>query len=480
MNLRLVILLTTIAVVCPATVGAELPRDKNFWPILVQRPADEDGVRKWTSLGPFLYGSNNDLGDELIGFRPVYHSLDTADGSKSRSFIYPLWYREYDAATDDNRWTILNLINSRSTEDEEDRFSVWPLYFSRDTGEPETSYKAFFPIYGDITQRFGQYRLQWAPFPFYVRYESGGAVTTSTPWPFIKNISGENHRGFEFWPLAGHREEVGVSSRQYLLWPLIYDRHTGLDTDTPSRRSGVLPFYAAEDGPGYHSRTYGWPFFGYSKRTSPTNYRQTNLFWPLWVQGRGDTRYVNRWAPFYTHSVSPARKQTWFMWPLWRDRQWSSQHLDHRRQQVLYFVYHAEVQTSRQSPDLPAAVKRHVWPLFSQWNDGAGRAQFQAFSPLEVFFPHNERMRQHWSPLFAVYRFNQKAPGEARHSWLWDAVTFERSDERQTREFHFGPIFNYTAGPDGRRWGFLGGLLDFDLPANGSLAAKSALLSTQP
>jgi len=479
MNLRLVLWLTTTAATCLAAALPAFATERNVWPFWVEHTS-EDNVNRWGALGPFIYGSGNTEGDRLRGLRPLLHDLTAADGSRSRSFIYPLWYREYDAASDESKWTILNLINSRSGSGNDDRFSVWPLYFSRDTGEAETSYRALFPLYGDISQRFGQYRLKWAPFPLYVRYESDGAVITSTPWPFIKSISGDNHRGFEVWPLWGQREEIGVSSRQYMLWPLIYRRRDNLDTDESSHRVGILPFYAAESSAGYESRTYGWPFFGYSRRTYPVVYKQTNFFWPLWVQGRGEERYVNRWAPFYSRSVTPSRDQTWALWPVWRDRRWSSEHLDHQRQQLLYFVYHSEVQTSRQSPDLDPAVKRHLWPVLSQWDNGAGRVQFQALSPIEVFFPHNERMRQLWSPLFALYRFDQQSPGEFRHSLLWDTITYARSEDLETKEFHLGPLFNYTAAPSGKTWGLLGGLFKMNFSSAGELSATSALFPDHP
>jgi hypothetical protein len=472
---RLATALAVATVALSATAGAERMQERNFWPFWVGQSSDAAGVERWSALGPILHGSRDNQGDSLLGVRPLFQEITTAGGSSARSIIYPLWYHEYDVPTDETRWTILNLINSTSGDAQDDHFSIWPVYFSRDTGETESSYRAVFPIYGDINQRFGQSRITWALFPLYVRYENGGAITTSTPWPFIKNHHGDGYRGFAFWPLLGEREEVGVSSSQYLLWPLIYQQVDQLDTAAPSTRLGVLPFYASETSPGFESKTLLWPFLGYSQRTSPTRYNQTNWLWPLWVQGRGETRYVNRWAPFFSYSKSLSREQTWVAWPLWRDRQWQSERLDHHRQQFLYFVYHSEVQTSRQSPDIRPAVKRHLWPMVSHWNNGAGRVQTQLLSPLEVFFPHNERARQMWSPLFALYRYNQTEPGEYRHSLLWDAVTYTQSETRQSREFHLGPLFHYRADPAGTQWGILAGLLRINRPADQGLRASSIL-----
>lgn len=475
MILRLATALAVVGVAFSSTARAEPMQERNYWPFWVERDLESNGVKRWGSLGPLAFGSQNEAGDRLRGFRPLFHDFKSDEGSTSRSVVYPLWYREYAAPEDQHRWTILNLINSKTGAGNDDRFAVWPIYFSRETGEPETSYRAVFPIYGDISQRFGQSQLEWAPFPLYVRYEKNGAVTTSTPWPFIKNYHGENQRGFAVWPLAGKREVPGVSSNRYLLWPLLYQKEGDLDTAEPSYRAGFLPLYATETSAGYRSETFGWPFFGYSRRTSPVVYKQNNFFWPLWVQGRGEDRYVNRWPPLYSYSKTPSREQTWLAWPLWRDRQWSSEHLDHRRQQLLYFVYHSEVQTSRQSPDAEAAVKRHLWPLVSHWNNGAGRVQIQLLSPLEVFFPHNERMSQMWSPLFALYRFDQKSPGEFRHSVLWDAITFARSDSQQSREFHLGPLFNFRSDATETQWGILAGLFRVSRPAGQGLRAGSFL-----
>ena len=465
------------ACLCAAAADAVQPEENNLWPIRVTQLADAEGVERWSSLGPLSFGSIDEAGNELRGFRPLWHRFDGEDGSTAVSIAYPFWYHIADGTSDRERWTFFNLINSDSGSDQTDRFSVWPFYFSRDTGEKKSSYRALFPIYGDIKNRFGQGRLEWLLAPLFVRYQNDHEITTATPWPFLKIIRGAGHTGFEFWPLAGKRENTGVSQRQFLLWPLGFQSKANLDTDAPTYRSGFLPFYAQTDSPGFRSESFLWPFFGYVDRTSPVRYHAKHLLYPFWVQGRGEERYVNRWAPFFSQSRSPARTQTWMLWPLWRDRQWDSNHLHHHRQQLLYFLYYAEVQQSLQSPDLAPAIKRHVWPLFSHWDNGAGQVQVQAFSPFDVFFPHHKRMRQMWSTLFAIYRFDQSRPGEIRHSFLWDAITYADSAERHHREFHLGPLFDYTRNAEGKRWGFLAGLLSIERTANGSLRASSRLPS---
>ncbi|MCC5022487.1 MAG: hypothetical protein J6386_06680 [Candidatus Synoicihabitans palmerolidicus] len=235
----------------------------------------------------------------------------------------------------------------------------------------------------------------------------------------------------------------------------MYRKQSRLDSDSPTLQAGVLPFYAIDRSTGYISEPYLWPFLGYVDRTEPYVYHARHYLWPLWVQGRGDQRRINRWAPFYAHSTIKGHDKTWAMWPLWRQASWKDQALLHERRQLLYLIYHETKQSSLTNPDAPSASKVHLWPFFTAWNNGAGRKQFQTLSPLEVFLPFQERTRQLWSPLFSVYRFNQTSPGETRHSVLWDAFTWARSEESDRREIHLGPLVGFISDPEQERIGFL-------------------------
>ena len=443
-----------------ASAGGLYASETNLWPVWVERTDETTQQQTLTALGPLLFETSFPGGDSVEGFRPLWDKTRSAEGSRQTgSLLYPLVHWDTDHATGDQSWTVFNLINfAHSPANETRGFDIWPFYFSRETGDPETSYHALMPLYGDIAQRFSQDRFSWVLFPLYGRFEKGDLVTTTTPWPFIKTITGEHHRGFEFWPLGGYREETGVSAESFALWPLIYRRTTGLDTSTPSLQAGVLPFYAVDRQPGYLSETYLWPFFGYVDRTAPYRYHARHYLWPFWVQGRGDQRRINRWAPFYSHSQIKDLDKTWVLWPLWRQATWNDAQLRHEKRQLLYFVFNETIQHDRDDPDLAPARKTHLWPLFSSWDNGAGQKQFQTLSPIEVFLPHQERTRRLWSPLFAIYRFNQTAPGETRHSLLWDAVTYASSDKSDTKEFHLGPLAEYYSDSSSARIGFLSGL----------------------
>jgi hypothetical protein len=100
-----------------------------------------------------------------------------------------------------------------------------------------------------------------------------------------------------------------------------------------------------------------------------------------------------------------------------------------------------EQHSLRHSAAAPAE-KVHIWPLLSAWDNGAGRRQYQFPSPFEALFPNNETVRQNWTPLFALYRYDQRAPGDIRASLFWDAITWTRDDARSRSAFHLGPLLS--------------------------------------
>jgi hypothetical protein len=464
MKIRLLSALLVAGLALIASAGGVGATESNYWPFWVERTDALTGLTTTSALGPLYFTQSTPDGLEISGFRPFWDDVCRMEGDSqlAGSFGYPLAHWESDPATGYDKWTIFNLINFDQLSPEgPSGFDIWPFYFSRDSGDEATSYRALFPLYGDITHRFSQDRFNWVLFPLYGRFQKGDAVTTTTPWPFIKTVTGEGHRGFELWPLGGYREETGVTTDAFALWPLLYRQQTHLDAPLSSLKAGFLPFYALDRQPGYRSETYLWPFFGYVDRTAPYRYHARHYLWPLWVQGHGDDRSINRWAPFYSHSRIKGHDKTWVLWPLWRQATWTDATLQHERRQFLYFLYHETTQRDRVNPDLAPARKTHVWPLFSSWDNGAGQKQWQTLSPIEVFLPHQERTRRLWSPLFALYRFNQTAPGETRRSLLWDAVTYARSEELDTREFHLGPLLGFSSHADGERIGFLTGLFGF-------------------
>jgi hypothetical protein len=223
-----------------------------------------------------------------------------------------------------------------------------------------------------------------------------------------------------------------------------------------------LPLFTRATAPGFVDENFVWPFFGFTERTSPYRYSEQRYLWPFFVQGRGDDRYVNRWGPFYTHSVVKGNDSTWIGWPIWHVTTFADDDVQEKKTQLFYFVYWDLDESSLSRPSLAHAYKRHLWPLFSAWDNGAGSRQFQLPSPLEVFFPSNPDIRETWAPFFSIFRYDHRPTGESRTSLLWNAVTWRKDAGEGLVEFHVGPILGMVRNPAGDKWTILG----FDFGSN--------------
>jgi len=302
-------------------------------------------------------------------------------------------------------------------------------------------------------------RLSWAPFPLYVETVKKGTHVTYVPWPVVKVIQGSEN-GFALWPLFGVTTGPAPARHSFFLWPLIWDntlepRPDAPEGAAPGTEFGFLPFYTRETAPGMISENYLWPFFGYTERTLPYRYSERRYFWPFFVQGHGDDRLVNRWGPFYTHSDIKGTDTTWVGWPLWHRKTWVDGDIRQTKTQFFYFVYWSLDEASVSRPAAAPAYKRHLWPLLSVWDNGAGSRQVQFPSPLEVFFPDNPDMRETWTPLFSIYRYDRRPTGETRNSLLWGAVTWRRDASQDLVEFHLGPLIGMRRRPGGPGWSIL-------------------------
>jgi hypothetical protein len=448
--------------------GAE--RERNAWPFRVDQLDAAGNPAAWQGIGPLFFSRPLPEGGRAFGLRPLWVARNDAAGKRtSTAFLYPVFFARSDAAV--RSWSVLNLINHRepaagtATGSTIGGLDVWPFYFSRDTGSPETSYRAVFPIAGEVRDRFYRERVSWLFFPLYLRTEARGVVGKSYVWPFVRTASGGGVDRFALWPLLGWRNVAGVSRENYYLWPFTYRRTTGLDTAAPVESGAVLPFYAYERSAEVTSETFVWPFFGYVDRTAPYRYHEVRYFWPLFVQGAGEDRVRSRWAPFYTHSVIQGYDKQWVLWPLYRRDRWDEGDLARTQTRVLYFLYRSETQRRAGRDDGPVAIKDHLWPLYSRWDNGAGRRQFQLLSPFGSFFPNNEDIKESWAPLLALYRRDVQGPREVRESYLFDLVTRRRSGDEA--EFHLGPLYGAVQSPAGTQIEIGRGLLTLQRTAGG-------------
>ena len=447
----------------------------NAWPVYVLHEDPAGQVQSWSSLGPLLFSGpfpSPDAG-HVSGLRPLYVELRDSD-STNTDILYPLFfYRRY---SDSYSWSVFQLINhqgiyagvTKAGGQTDRRLDIWPFYFSHVTDDPLNTYRALFPVYGTIRGQLGFESLSWTLFPLYVASQRKGTHTTYAPFPFVRVATGAED-GFALWPLFGATKGPGTARHFFCLWPLVWQNTLETPPDAPAgaapgTQTGFLPFYTRERSPGSVSENYLWPFFGYTERTSPDRYSERRYFWPFLVQGRGSESVVERWGPFYTHSNVKGTDSTWVGWPLWKRTEWAYGDIRQTRTQFFYFVYWSGEQESVSRPAAAHAYKRHLWPLVSAWDNGAGGRQVQVPSPMEVFFPNNPDMRETWSRFFTLYRFDRRPTGETRNSLLWDAVTWRRGAGEGLEEFHLGPLLGMRRTPSGPGWTILG--FDFGAKLN--------------
>jgi hypothetical protein len=413
------------------------------------------------AAGPFFEHDTTPTYEVHAAIRPFFvRGDDSATASGWDSVLYPVYIHRY--FPNGSRWAVFELINGSHSISEGshpiDTFEIWPIYWHYDNGVREESYDAVFPIAGTLRNRLFYKRIDWFGFPAFVRLEQSDHVDTCILWPIFRHRQGPESKGFGVWPLAGHFEKTGAYSRNYLLWPLGYSNFTTLPATKGGgelHQFGILPLYAQETAPGLVSRTFFWPFFGYTKETAPRrNYGEVRFFYPFGVEGRGDDIYVNRLLPVYAHEMRPGYDKHWYAWPLYRRVERREDALDIRKDSVLYFVFSNEVQTAA-GKDFEAR-KTQFWPLFGYSDNGAGARQFQLLNPFEPLYGGNEAIRQSWSPLFAVYRFEENGD-ELRHSVLWDLFLYDR-DAKKT-EFSIGPLFKREKGDGSASWSVAKGLI---------------------
>jgi hypothetical protein len=439
----------------------------NGWPAIVLQKDAVGQTQSCSSLGPFLFSEPTPGPDagHADGFRPFYVKI-YGEGNVKTDILDPLFfYRQY---PDNYKWSILELINGEGVDanatkaggPKDKHFDIWPVYFSHETDDPVDTYHALLPIYGTIKFRLGYDQIFWAPFPVFVQTYKKGTHVTYVPWPVIRFIHGAAN-GFAIWPLFGNTSGPGVARNAYYLWPLIWNNTleppiNAPDGTGPGTEFGVLPIYTRETAPGYLSENWVWPFFGHTERTLPFRYSEQRYFWPFFVQGRGDSRLVNRWGPFFTHSNVKGTDSTWFGWPFWHRTKFTDGDIDQTKTQFFYFVYWELLEKSASRLALAPAYKKHLWPIVSIWDNGAGSRQLEFPSPLEVFFPDNPDVRETWTPLFTLYRYDHRPTGETHQSILWNAITWRSDSNGDLDEFHVGPLLGMRRVPGTRTWTILG------------------------
>lgn len=421
----------------------------DFWPLYTEdcQGWREDGGQT-NILGPLLESGYNEK-ESWTAIRPIAGRYYDNDCNESENyFLYPLLSNQTSPYI--SNFNILNLLKGRKEFNRDGkllsrRLTLFPIFMNHYDGIEGTNCMSIFPLFGNVRNFFGQDRIKWTLFPLSLSLTKCKVTTHHLFWPFIRWQDGPGAGGGGIWPLYTRYYVDGKYDKTFVLWPLIYYERICIPDVGVETRHAFLPFYEYRSSPNLEVRRFIWPFFAHIKQKEPC-YEETQYLWPLFVQGRGETTYVNRWAPFYTRSIRRDVDRRWIMWPVLNIRQWVHDDIHIKQERFLYFLFTKQTQRSCSNPELAPAFKTSLWPLFSYWDNGAGRKQLQILSPFEPLFPNNKGIKRMYNPIFGIFRASVE-DCTAKQSFLWDLIAAEKSPSHQ--KFSIGPIVSLESSSDG-------------------------------
>jgi hypothetical protein len=393
-----------------------------LWPLLDYRDSPKDDYRNLSLLGPlFKFQQNKEGRDTAV--RPLfYRTASRQNDTSSSEYLYPLASR--DVSPEVTTFQVLKLIQSNSYRkhepEEQDETMFFPFYISG-RSEKYGPYTAVVPFYGHIYERFWRDEYHFVLFPLYGRTVKKGTTTSNYLYPFFSTIHGERESGFQFWPLYGQSAKEGSYSKHFALWPFIFVENLGLDTDNPTHKLSVLPLYSATDSPQKKSRSYLWPFFGYTEDVAKDQH-EVDYFWPFWLTVRGSKRNVTSLLPFYSEDQGRENLKRWYMWPLLKHEEIRSPSYTQDLDRVLFFLY----SDSRETWVKDGSERRRTafWPLFVFKKETRGVKSLTMPAPVEPVFDR-EGIEKNWAPLWRVYQQRWDDAGESAVSFLWNLYWHE-------------------------------------------------------
>lgn len=413
-------------------------------------PLPPPKTEKAWRIGPLVERARTEDGDSLLAIRPFFsHELAAADQREDFDLLWPFGIHR--RANDRWRWRLLlayGLGDSEGEEEEAYRFRVLPFYFSGRTREGQ-SYRALFPLYGEISDFLWLGDASFALFPLYGKSESHGTTTRTFLWPFYLTRHGERIDQLRLWPFYGKRSTTGFSAgtHSFALWP--FWSHVRMDNASVSGSGYVLfPLYGSSR---YESRSYGTergfmllpPLIGLTR--SESGYRSLRAPWPFIRQLDDGARRERHWWPLYGTAEDTGSSRWYALWPIISRNRWHSEKHATASFNVMPFYYSQsfEPETSANEAGAggtPVAERyRRLWPLFS-WQRRGEATRLRI--PELTLFHKNQAIERNWAPLWSLFVRQKRADGAYSTDILWGLASWGR-DSRQRSFRQFLWIFNF-------------------------------------
>lgn len=434
-----------------------------LWPLIDYRESPSEGFSNLGILGPLIkIQSRPD--DNIVAVRPlIYREEQVKNSSVATDYLYP--FASTDTTPEVSRFQFLKLVQKNSYRKDQpestERDSMFFPFYISGTSKKYGPYTSVLPFYGNIYERFWRDEYHFVLFPLYGSTVKKGTVSRNYLYPFFNTVSGENESGFHVWPLYGQAAKEGVYRKRFVLWPIFMQDSRGLDTDNPTEKLFILPLYAATDSPKKTSRTFLWPFFGYSEdRGLKENER--DFLWPFVWTVRGEQRQVDSYLPFYFHEQKTDSSRSWYLWPILRRDTLASEAFRQERDRILYFLY----TDNRESWQKDGASRRRTafWPLFVYNRDSRGVMTLGIPAPVEPVLDR-EGIEKSWAPFWRLYHQKWNDNGDSAASFLWNLYWHEVRGDSLAYELF--PLVSYRGIQRGTDLSFLKGLVRYRTGAEG-------------
>jgi hypothetical protein len=428
-----------------------------LWPLFDYRENSAAKTSKLSILGPLLTFERTEE-NQSSAFRPLFHTEEDHQHTRASSYyIYPLASSEI--TPDVTKMEFLQVLQKNTfrkaePDERENQSMLFPFYISGESRK-YGSFTSVFPIYGDIYERFWRDEYHYALFPVYGRTVNKGTTNYHFLWPFFSITSGEKESGFGFWPLYGQASKEGVYNSSYALWPIFSKETRGINTAEPSHRFTILPLYSSFDSPSVTSRTWLWPFFGYSTDLKKQE-EEHDYLWPFWLTISGKKHNAVRFLPFYSDERTEDSTRSWYLWPIYRNDTMQSPHYRQERDKVLFFLYTNKLESWAQ--DGKERQRTALWPLFLYNRNTDGERSLSFPAPVEPILD-KDGIEKLWAPLWRIYVQKWNDEGDSSLSILWNLYWHENSDDYLGVELF--PLFRYRASESFSELQILKGLLNY-------------------
>jgi hypothetical protein len=416
--------------------------------------------------GPFFYVQNEtESGARTAAFVPIFSCYhDPSVESRETDLLYPLFTSvQYG---EEWRWQFLQLISSAGGQQQngtnQDRFTLFPIYFQQRSKDTNQNYTAVFPIYGHLQNRFWRDRIFFVMFPIYSQTQKRDVVTDNYLFPIGSVSKGDGLHGWGVWPLYGKEQKIvtlqtngfgdvstnGGHNHFFILWPLIISQDNGLGTTNAEMFRASIPFFVCSHTPNVDMTTALWPFFTRIDNREK-KYREWQVPWPFFIFARGEGKTTTRVFPLFQKSHNDTLESDFYLWPIYTFRRTHSDPLDFRRTRVVFYLYANIVEKNTKTDQEQRRLD--MWPFFTWRHEFDGRERLQVLAPLEPILPNNRGVERNWSPLWSLWRAesNPKSGAES-HSLLWNLYRDEAAPAHKKVSLLFG-LFQYQSDGENRR-----------------------------